>query len=586
MKQESGVRHVPAPDHILSYFRLEKPLLLAVAVSGTACNVGLIAGPWFEGQLAQCLYDIIGGKKAFADMVSLALLYAAVMASVQVMRYLKRLYVRKFANDVNRNMKHVLYFSLVHKSRAELERESVGGMMTRAVSDVDACAEGMRKFTTEIFDTGIALTAYLAMLFSYDWRLALLACIFPPFAYLTAEKMKGPVHRCTAAYKESAGRLNGATLDRISGALTYRVFGCEAGRDRAYEDRLADYEVTAVKSEIWVAALQPLYGVISMAGVLFIVWFGARNVLGTGWSHWDIAAFTTFLSCFTKLAVKSSHAANLFNAVQQAQVSWKRIKPMMRETGGEVPALPAAPAVLEVQDLSFAFPGRAEVLHGISFQAEPGQVIGVTGPVACGKSTFGKMFLCEFPYSGSIRYAGRELSGIPVGGRNGIVAYLGHQPELMSDTVEQNILLGSGHDAWKYLRIVCLDEEVRAMPDGLQTRVGTGGVRLSGGQQERLALARALCSGYPLLVLDDPFSAVDRTTEWEIYRRMRAAVPDSIVLLLSHRLDLFPEFDRVLWMRDGHALFSTHEGLMRTVPAYAGLYRAQTEGGGHREETK
>ena len=575
---------MPKPDHILSYFRLEKKTLFFVTVSGIAYNVGLIAGPWFEGQLAQRLYDIIMGRKTFSDMVSLALAYAAVMAFVQGMRYLKRLYVRRFANNVNRNMKHVLYFNLVHKSCAELEQESIGGMMTRAISDVDACAEGMRKFTTEIFDTGIALIAYFVMLFSYDWRLALLACVFPPFAYLIAERMKKPVHRCTAAFKESAGRLNGATLDRISGAVTYRVFGCEKERNRAYEDCLADYENTAVKSEIWVAAMQPIYQVISMAGVLSILWFGAKNVLGTGWTEWDIAAFTTFLSCFTKLAVKSSHAAKLFNAVQQAQVSWKRIRPLMKETDGTIPALPAAPATLEVQGLSFAFPGGEEILHNITFHADPGQVIGVTGPVACGKSTLGKAFLGEFPYSGSIRYAGRELSSLPLERRNGIFAYLGHQPELMSDTIEQNVLLGSGDDAEKYLRAVCLDREVENMPDGVQTRVGSGGVRLSGGQQARLALARTLCSGYPVMVLDDPFSAVDRTTEKEIYRRLRESAPKSIILLISHRLYLFPEFDRVIWMQDGRALFSTHEELIRTVPEYAHLYQAQTGGGGQDEK--
>ena len=227
-------------------------------------------------------------------------------AVVQGSRFIKRLYVRKFANNINRSMKQVLYANLVRKDKVELEQAGTGTLMTKAISDVDACAEGMRKFTTEIFDTGIALLAYAVMLLGYDWRLALLCLVFAPISYYIAEQMKTLVQRTGAANKESTGRLSAATLDRVSGALTYRVYGCEPQRDAAYEACLQDYERTAVKAGLPVAAMPPLYGVISMTGVLFIFTFGARNVAGTGWAAWDIAAFTTFLSCFGKLAVKSS----------------------------------------------------------------------------------------------------------------------------------------------------------------------------------------------------------------------------------------------------------------------------------------
>ena len=112
--------------------------------------------------------------------------------------------------------------------------------------------------------------------------------------------------------------------------MTYRIYGCEDARAERYEEALDTYEKTAVKNNVWQSALPPLYLAASEAGVLFILWFGAKNVLGTGWRVWDIAAFTTFLSCFTKLVVKSSKVAKLFNSVQKAEVSWKRIKPLMK----------------------------------------------------------------------------------------------------------------------------------------------------------------------------------------------------------------------------------------------------------------
>ena len=230
-RKESGIRTAwKKPDQIGSYFVTEWKPLLAVTVSGLIYNIGLLAGPWFEGRLAQCLLDVFTGKKIFTDMLLLVCAYVAVIGFVQGARYIKRFYVRRFANDINRSMKQVLYGNLVHKSVGELEKEGVGSLLTKAVSDVDACVEGIRKFTTEIFDTGIALLAYAAMLLWYDWRLALLCLLFPPFSYWMAEKMKTVVERSNAAYKESAGRLNTATLDRAGNAVTYRIYGCEKQR--------------------------------------------------------------------------------------------------------------------------------------------------------------------------------------------------------------------------------------------------------------------------------------------------------------------------------------------------------------------
>ena len=177
---------------------------------------------------------------------------------------------------------------------------------------------------------GRALLAYAVMLLGYDWRLALLSLLFTPVSYVCAAGMKKPVQREGAAYKKAAGALRAATLDRARNAATYRNHGCETAREERYEDVLKNYERTAVRSNVWQSALPPLYLAVSEAGVLFILWFGAKNVLGTGWCAWNIAAFTTFLSCFTKLVVKSSKVAKLFNSVQKAEVSWRRIKPLMK----------------------------------------------------------------------------------------------------------------------------------------------------------------------------------------------------------------------------------------------------------------
>lgn len=574
-------------DRISTYFKAEWKILVLITVSGLIYNLGLLAGPWFEGKMAGCLIDILGGSKVFSDMAVLVLVYMISITVVQSSRYLKRFYVRRFANNVNRSMKQVLFGSLIRKSRTELQEEGVGNVMTKAILDVDDCAEGMRKFTTEIFDTGVALMAYVGMLLFYDWKLALLSMIFPPISYFIAEKMKVVIQKTGAAYKKQSGVLSDATLDRASNAITYRVFGREQERKEAYEENLSAYERAAVRANIWNSSMPPIYKVVSMTGVWFILYFGGKNVLGVGWRTWDIAAFTTFISCFTKLSTKSSSAAKLFNAVHKAQVSWKRIKPLMKvkmkqDLNKEISDAEGSSDIrikrrdqesgVEVSNLSFSYPDGRQIFDDISFSAKPGQIIGITGPVACGKSTLGKVFLCEYPYDGSITWNGEELQEETAAKRAELIGYLGHDPELFNDTVEQNILMGDQKDVRTYLKAVCFDEEVEAMEQGTETFVGSGGVRLSGGQAQRLALARTLCHKKKLMILDDPFSALDKKTEEQIFANLKEMAKDCVVLLISHRLYLFPQMDQVIWLNEGQAVIGSHQEVRDQVEEYRRLY--------------
>lgn len=565
------------PDRIGPYFHAEWLTLTFVTISGVLYNVGQLAAPWFEGKLAQCLADILGGKQPSSAMTRLVVFYIAVTLGVQLSRFVKRFFVRRFANNINRRMKGILYSDLVRQSRASLENEGVGEIMTKAVSDVDDCVEGMRKFTTEIFDTGVVMLGYTAMLFVYDWRLAILGLLFTPVSYFCAAKMKKPVQRAGAAYKKAESKMNAATVDRAENAVTYRIHGCEKVREKRYEEALTGYEKSAVRANVWQSALPPLYLAASCAGVLFILFFGSKNVLGTGWKAWNIASFTTFLLCFTKLTVRASKVAKLFNSVQKAEVSWKRIKPLLKNTE-ELPELAVMPsAETEIEDLSFSY-GEKEIFSGLSLTALPGEIIGVTGPVACGKSTLGRVFLCEEPYNGSVRFGGKELSSFSAREISSAVGYLGHQPELSDDTVENNVLCGSDTDASRYLDAVQLTDEVNSMEKGVNTVVGSGGVRLSGGQAQRLALARTLAHPRPVMILDDPFSALDRKTEDAVFGYLREYAKDKTVFLISHRLYHFPQLQKIIFMDNGKISVGTHDELMKSESAYRRLYESQTRG--------
>lgn len=232
---------------------------------------------------------------------------------------------------------------------------------------------------------------------------------------------------------------------------------------------------------------------------------------------------------------------------------------------------------IQISHLNFAYPDGKKILDDICLSVEKGQIIGITGAVACGKSTLGKVFLCEYPYEGQIFVDGTDLQAMDAADRTKRIGYLGHDPELFFDSVENNILLGDKKEADDYLKAVCMEQETAEMEDGKQTAVGNGGVRLSGGQAKRLALARTLCHKKPVLILDDPFSALDKNTEKQIFANLKQQTKDNIVFLISHRLYLFQQMDQVIWMEDGKAVAGTHEEILEKIPEYRSLYETQSD---------
>lgn len=559
------------------YFLKERKVLLVVTITGIVYNLGMVAGPWFEGQMVQLLCDVLLGKRQASQLAIVAASYVAVIGVVQGMRYLKRLYVRKFANNVSRSMRLTLFENLLYQNLggrstqgasssdglhgacdSHSVRDDSGSVMAKIISDADQCVEGMRKFVTEIFDTGVVMIAYAAMLIYYDFRLTIIAMIFPPIAYILAEKLKKVVTENTARSRESLSRLNADTLERVSNAVTYRVYGQETNRNREYESSLDDYERKAVRANIWENIMPPLYLAISMIGAIVILWFGSKNVIGTGWRPWDVAAFTTYFACYRKLAAKASKSAKLFNSVQKAKVSWGRIKPYLQNLSTP-DSLPSLEGSLSVSDLSFAYPsaasGRKYLFNGANFSVKPGQIVALSGPVACGKTTLGKILIGEQPYEGCIK-VGEQVLSAEGDSYDWRIGYMGHQPQLFSGTIEENICMGAAGsggqlDVWDALRLVCMDEEVRNFSDGINTYIGSEGMALSGGQQARIALARTLYHKRHILVLDDPFSALDSETEAKIFKNLKEYASDCVVILITHRQELFSQMDSVLWIEDG-----------------------------------
>lgn len=542
---------------ILYYFKKEWKSLTIVTITGLIYNFGLILGPYFEGKLTQSIYDYFQQSISFQTIVKIVLLYLFSISIVQISRFYKRNYVRIFANNTNKRFKKTIYQNILYAPQSQIKQEQTGALLTKAIIDADDCSEGIRKFTTELFDTCIALIAYLCMLFHYDVKITLLCIVCIPLSYLLAEKMKTLVQTTSEKQKKITAALNETTLDLTSHAMMYRIYGCEENRMHSYENILQAYESASIKANIPFMAFPPLYFVITLLGLFPILYFGCHYVIqGT----WNIAIFTTYVACFLKLATKSSKSAKLFNSVHKAQISWKRLSPYLLNPDTSMPSSSTITS-LTVQDLSFHYPNANDLFKHISFTLQKGEILGVCGKVASGKSTFGKLFLQEMPYEGFISIEKQN------------VTYLGHDLQLLNDTIEHNITLGKDINILPYLKLVCIDQEVEQMEQGIHTKLGNGGIRLSKGQAQRIALARTLVHASSLLILDDPFSALDIKTEQQVFYNIQSYCKDKMIILISHRLSIFKYATKVLLLEQTHATLSTHDALCQTSSTYKTLLR-------------
>lgn len=565
------------PDKITSYFRLEWKVLLCVTLTGIIYNVGSVFVIKLEGTLFQTLYDILKEIKPGTAMFLPVVIYLLTVLVIQGSRFLKRFYVRRFSNNIERRMKGVLFSNLLRKEREELRKDGEGEIVVKALSDTADTAEGMRKATTEFFDTGVVIISYVVMLLIYDWRLALISLVFTPLSYITASRVKKSMESSTRFYKKVASALSSATIERVENGITYRIYGTERIKEAQYEEKLAGYEKSAIRANIYSSLLPPLYLIAAEAGIVFILYYGAKNVMGSGYRLWDIASLTTFLSAYTKLALKASKVGKLFSSVEKAKVSWERIRPLMEEETSETEEKISPPLDVKMSNVSVSIGGRT-LFSSLSLDAKPGMIVGITGPVASGKSLLGKVLFKEAVYSGSIKYGDVELREMDDKKLWKSAVYLPHEKELFSDTVSNNILFSAPGDAMAYLESADLVDEVKAMDGGINSEIGQYGKKLSGGQRERLALARTFSHPRPIVILDDPFSALDRKTEDRIFSYLEEWKKDKVIFLISHRLFNFPKMDGVIYISNGKAVCSTHDKLMENNEEYRALYLGETGG--------
>lgn len=573
----SPVKH---PDKMAEYWKKEWKTILVVIISGLIFNGSMSFIPVMQGRLMDSvIYD-----RSKETMIEQALIFIGLVIVIQTFRGIKRFGVRVFANQTGAVMRKIIYNNILHRSYDELVKETAGDLMNKAVNDVDLCVEGMRKVTTEVFDTGVLMTGYVISLMIYDWKMTIAACIMIPVAMFIAERLKVIVVRFNKEARKCSSSVAELTYSNIEHMKLYRINGVMAEKQAEYEEELIRLEKASVRANVIETSMQPIYNAISMIGIGVILYVGGVKVIDDVWS---IGTFTAYISIFTALGIKASKAAKLFNSFQKATVSWKRLKPYCTgyETTNTEDALTdmdylgTHPYVINCDHVSFCYKDAEEqLLDDVSFTVRTGEIVGVTGPVAGGKTTLGRVLTGVYDYDGSITMNGVQLSTMTEYQRSKRISYEGHHSDLFSDTIYNNITLGKEGDIAQVLSDVCFDIDLQTMENGIDTIVGNGGVRLSGGQQARIALARVLWHKAPLIILDDPFSAVDMDTERKIIENLHVNYRDCAFVLISHRLAAFPRLDQILYLSKGKAYTGTHEALLHDSEDYRMLYELQNGG--------
>lgn len=359
-----------------------------------------------------------------------------------------------------------------------------------------------------------------------------------------------------------------------------RLFGREESEAEGIKTAFTEQANYRVKEILLQQVLLPVYSLVAGLGVVVVIAYGGQKVVS---GTWTVGTFNAFLVMFIALSTRTRVAARVFNRWHGARAAWSRVKEKMQIDSQldttDISYTPQQVDQITVNNLVFHF-GEHKVLNSVSFEARQGQVIGVTGPVGSGKTALAQALTGQYPYTGSILIDGIELSTIPTERRRTLISYAGHEQFLFSMSIKENIVLSSDqYDEVRLedaLRSAALLDDLGQFKDGLKSRVGERGVRVSGGQRQRIALARAIYSSAPLLVLDEPFSAVDIATEKKIVDQLKTAYSDKIVFLFTHRVTNFIHADQIILLQNGSVLEKgTHQELMELQGIYNDIYMAQ-----------
>ncbi|MET0701913.1 MAG: ABC transporter ATP-binding protein [Mycobacterium sp.] len=580
--------------------RHHRRLGLFVAVSVVSALLA-VATPVLAGRVVD---QIVHGGSA-RTVVLIALVIAAVALAETAAGLVTRWLSSTIGEGLILDLRTAVFDHVQRMPVAFFTRTRTGALVSRLGNDVIGAQRAFSDTLSGVVSNLVTLSLTLVVMLSISWQITLISLVLTPLFLLPARRIgrtMGRLSRESAIYNAT---MNTQMTERFSapGATLVKLFGSPDRESRAFAERADRVRAIGVKTSMLQATF--MNSLTLMSALALAVVYGLGGVLAIG-GHLQAGAIVSLALLLTRLYAPLTALANAHVEIATALVSFDRVfevldlVPLIQEKPGAVPVPGDAAVSVQFDDVRFAYPsadkvslasleevavlddrGGDEVLHGISFTAEPGQMVALVGTSGAGKSTIATLVARLYDVdSGAVRLAGvdvRDLTTDSVRETVGLVTQDGH---LFHESIRANLVLAAPDatdgDLWQALRRARLDDVVAAMPDGLDTVVGERGYRLSGGQRQRLTIARLLLGRSRVVILDEATAALDSTSEAAVQQALAEALVGRTSLVIAHRLSTVRAADLILVVEDGRiAERGTHKQLLARGGRYTELYETQ-----------
>ncbi len=536
-----------------TYFFLNKKSFILSSITGIFYNVLLVFIPIIQGKLID-LYETSNDKKY---IIWFSISFLLLVIFIQINRYLKRFFVRDFANKMVLKQREIFFNNLLTYEIKDLDNKA--DLVSRAMSDINDTAEGVRKILTEVFDTLILFTGYTISLLVLDYKITLLSYIFIIVSIIVSRSIKGLIYKNVLISKKEASKNKKLTLSLIENEVYYRGFSASSRYLNKYEESSNNLRKTSIKASLLKDAGEPLYMSITLIGLFIVIYYSSLNVIN---GIWLIGTFSTFLSTYMLVSRKASKLGKLFNASASLSVSWDRIKPYLKNCEIKEVKVESSDNILEVNDLTFGFDETFKVSN-INFNGHSGDLIVISGATHSGKTTLLAALSGIYSYTGSIKLNNIELKDVLNTKIDDFISYMESNTKIFSDTIKYNIALDKDIDISEYIKAVYLKEDIDNFKDRENEILNHSASTLSGGQEKRVGIARAISQNSALILLDDAFTAFDINMSLDIIDNIKKLCPSSIVIIVSNNNQILAKANKIIYLKDNTACISNYDNLLK-----------------------